>query len=78
MKTFNDLMPSTVDARIIFQEVDAGRQDSYDCVYTLSHDDIAELLQTIKGTQESLEDLHNNPNNKEELNKRLNTKVFSV
>ena len=78
MKNFKYLNPDTVEVRIMIQELDKDREVRYDNIYNLLEDDCTDLLQTIMDYHDSLEDLRNNPNNKEELNKRLNTEVISV
>jgi len=71
-------MPDTVEATVIIQERDADGEVRYDCVYNLRQDDCTDLLQTIKDTQDSIDDLYYNPSNKEELNNRFSKVVPSV
>ena len=78
MKDFKYLTSSAVEVRIMIQELDKDREVRFDCIYNLQEDDLTDLLQTIKDYHDSLEDLHYNPCNKEELGNRLSKAVSSV
>ena len=78
MKNFKFLSPSTVEAVVTIQERDQDGKITFDCAYNLRHDDLADLLQTVKDYHDSLEDLYYNPRNKEALDNRFSKAVSSV
>ena len=69
------LMDSTVDVRVIIQEVDNEGEVRYDNIYLLSKDTPQDVMREINSQYASLQDLIDNEDHKEEYQKRLKKPV---
>ena len=74
-KLMDYLMDSTVDVRVIIQEVDNEGEVRYDNIFLLSQDAPQDIMREIHSQYTSLDDLINNEDHKEEYQKRLKKPV---